>query len=210
MIKIDENKHYTRQEIADLFNYSLSSISSKWYRTKQSLLNKGYDVSKIEEKRGIVYYTIKKVVPNREKYWIEDLPGEEWITTYCHPDFEVSNKGRVREKNTYKLHKASDDGDGYLSVSIKNKSYRLHLLVLRSFSPIPDWDKFTIDHIDGNRKNANLDNLRYLSPQKNTLTMLFNRDDLQMAITEKLKQGYSYQDLLNVINSLPKKQKKFF
>ena len=173
MIKIDENKYYTRQEIANLFNYSLSSISSKWYRTKQSLLNKGYDVSKIEEKRGAVYYTIKKVI--------------------------------LREKNTYKLHKASDDGDGYLSVSIKNKSYRLHLLVLRSFNPIPDWDKFTVDHIDGNRKNANLDNLRYLSPQKNTLTMLFNRNDLQMAITEKLKQGYSYQDLLNVINSLPQK-----
>ena len=202
MIQIDESKYYTKKEIGKLFNYSEQTMRKTWKRTIDNLQKKGYILTQhiIDKKQ---YYTIKidKDKLNND----QDLPNEKWIPVYCEPRCEVSNKGRVRNVITQKIYKNYKNPDGYLTVKLYSTNYRVHRLVKISFDPIEDPDKMTIDHLDGNRNNNTLENLEYASSVENTRQMLIRRDKIQMAITEKLKNGWSYEELLKIINNLPNK-----
>lgn len=84
--------------------------------------------------------------------------------------YEVSNEGRVRNKNTGKIKKPCKDKDGYLQVDLykdgERKHKSIHRLVARAFLPNPN-SEFEVDHIDKNRTNNNVDNLRWVSHQEN-------------------------------------------
>ena len=53
-----------------------------------------------------------------------------------------------------------DRGNGYLRVTIHQKAYAVHRLVAETFLPNPE-HKPTVDHIDRNRANNNLSNLKW-------------------------------------------------
>lgn len=74
--------------------------------------------------------------------WTKDFENEKWIDAYGLSDFEVSSYGRVRNKKTLQLHKASDSSNGYKKVSIKGKNYPLHRLILLSFNFIDNADLY--------------------------------------------------------------------
>lgn len=211
MIQFDENKKYTNGEITQLFNYSPSAFhGDKWKATQQNLKDRGYLVEKEFQSptSDKFYYTIKKGPINTELYYEDETNqlDEVWIDTFCNSNIEVSNYGRVREKITHRRRKSTiDKTNGYVSVSIEGKTYRLHRLVFKSFNLEYKNDDSPIDHIDGNRQNNKLTNLRIATTLENTAFMLGNRDILQKAITEKLKQGYSYQEILEIIQKIPNK-----
>ena len=81
-------------------------------------------------------------------------------------------------KNPYwwELKGCVDKSKGYRRVTINNKNYRFHRLVY--FLHNDDWDIHdssmdnSIDHIDRDRLNNNIENLRVVTNQQNT----FNRD----------------------------------
>lgn len=61
---------------------------------------------------------------------------------------------------------------GYLTTSINNKKYSKHRLIFYAYNQ--DWDisdcsvkTNSIDHIDGDRKNNNIENLRVVTHQQN-------------------------------------------
>lgn len=56
--------------------------------------------------------------------------------------------------------------DGYRRVSIKCKTYYVHRLVAETFIPNPD-NKPSIDHIDRNRANNDVSNLRWVTTKEN-------------------------------------------
>ena len=65
--------------------------------------------------------------------------------------------------------------DGYILVNIRNKNHKnihmlLHKLMMLTFVGNPDssMKNPTIDHIDGNRQNNHIDNLRYLERVNNS------------------------------------------
>lgn len=223
---IDEEKLYSRQEFCKIFNYTESYVTSSFTKMAQAQRHKGYEIIRISSSKPATpaMYQIKKIDPepvikhqrkpkqNKDhsqgwngEYCQEDLPDEIWVTTYINPDYEVSNRMRVRVKETKALRAITPDGKGYYKVSIGGKSYYLHRIVKLSFDPVEDPTKVQIDHIDGNRQNANLENLRYLTTKENTHEMLRNRDKIQMCITEKLAHGYSYNEILEIIKNLPNK-----
>lgn len=206
MIEIDENKQYSAEEIAEIFHYSISTVKRSWNRTAKELEKHGYIITKNNTDPKNIFFTIKKG-QILDKYNISDLPGEIWTTGYYNNKCEVSNKGRIRDKVSHKLYKQyrDDSRGGYLLVQIEGKRYRVHRFVKLSFDPIENAENLVIDHIDGNRQNNNLDNLRYTTQTENTFAMLINRDKIQMAITEKLKHGWSYNEILEIINNLPNK-----
>lgn len=94
-----------------------------------------------------------------------------------HPEFtnyEVSNKGRVRSKARNwlgkKYLKPADNTNGYLFVNLyqDGKPYKryVHALVLETFvGPRPEG--FQGSHLSGKRKNNNLSNLKWASPEEN-------------------------------------------
>lgn len=64
--------------------------------------------------------------------------------------------------------------DGYPQVKLskgnKMKTFRVHILVWEAFGNTPrNGHKVQVDHIDGNKNNANISNLRLLSNRENTI-----------------------------------------
>lgn len=101
---------------------------------------------------------------------IDKIDGEEWkqIEDY---DYYISNKGRVISKNG--LMKPAESKNGYLYICLcKNgiqKTFSLHRLIAKYFIFNNNENNNIIDHIDRNRKNNNLENLRWVNYKENAL-----------------------------------------
>jgi hypothetical protein len=94
---------------------------------------------------------------------------EQWkqISGY---DYEVSSYGNVRNMKTGKLKQQHEVNGGYLRVGLykngKLKNFRVHRLVANAFIPNPHGYS-DVDHIDRNRQNNHVSNLRWLSHKNN-------------------------------------------
>ena len=55
---------------------------------------------------------------------------------------------------------------GYLQISLNGRNYLVHRLVAIHFIPNPE-NKPQVDHIDGNKKNCCVDNLRWVTAHEN-------------------------------------------
>ena len=112
---------------------------------------------------------IKLIKGNHENTMIK-LNYEVFRTINGYEKYEVSNLGNIRNKLTTQLLKPCNTGKGYLSVSLlknkKAKTMRVHRLVAFAFLDNP-LNKPFIDHIDNQRTNNNLNNLRWVTNQEN-------------------------------------------
>lgn len=97
-------------------------------------------------------------------------PDEEWRTVPGHPDYDVSNRGRVRSRKrsttpqllTNKPHSRL----GYCFVRLDGKSYGIHQIVALTFNgPCPDG--LEVDHINYIRNDNRPENLRYVTREQN-------------------------------------------
>ena len=84
--------------------------------------------------------------------------------------YQVSNLGRVRSLYKNKLLKQCDDGYGYCIVNLvkngKSKKYKIHRLVALAFISNPE-NKSYVDHINTDRKNNTILNLRWATREEN-------------------------------------------
>ena len=103
-----------------------------------------------------------------------------------YANYEVSCFGRVRNATTERILKPCLAGLGYFQVNLSNngkvKKHYIHQLVAREFLENPN-DKPCIDHIDGNRTNNSLDNLRLCSYSQN------NRNSSKRENTSSIYKG---------------------
>ncbi len=89
-------------------------------------------------------------------------------------------------KNPYWRKKILSDYNRYLKTPINNKDFRFHRIVYYAHNP--DWDIYnssrnnSIDHIDRDKLNNNISNLRVVNQRENSL----NRDCVYNA------KGYGY------------------
>lgn len=60
----------------------------------------------------------------------------------------------------------SFDTHGYKQISIHGKMYKAHRLIAQAFIPCGD-DKLVVDHIDRNRANNSVENLRWVTQKEN-------------------------------------------
>lgn len=95
------------------------------------------------------------------------MEDEQWKTIEGFEQYEVSTLGRVRKGDNY--NKLFLNPCGYPMVSIKSKSRRVHQLVAKAFIPNTDQTKNIVDHIDGNRANNNVYNLRWVNASQNAI-----------------------------------------
>lgn len=103
--------------------------------------------------------------------------------------YEVSNLGEVRNKLTGRVLKPQADIEGYERVNLHKegliKNISIHRLVLMSFVPVDGMDKLEIDHIDGDKGNNTLENLRWVTHEENLNTPEeLERRELRKAATK--------------------------
>ena len=79
--------------------------------------------------------------------------------------YKISNYGRIKGKNGRINH--GWDNNGYISVSVGNKSYQLHCLVAKVFIQSTNLDQIEVNHKDGNKKNNTITNLEWLTHKEN-------------------------------------------
>ena len=86
-------------------------------------------------------------------------------------DYEISNLGNIRLNG--ETIKSNKRGKGYLTVMLRknNKSYPFyihHLMAINYLNHKVQGLKLVIDHIDNNKLNNNIVNLRIISNRENT------------------------------------------
>src|ERR1035437_4700490 len=107
---------------------------------------------------------------------------EEWRPTH-HPDYDVSDLGRVRSHvfSTFRIMKTLPDSRGYPRVNFRvvgtpsrRKAHRVHRLVATAFiGPLPVGQECR--HKDDNRLNGRLDNIEYGTHQQNCQNSVMRR-----------------------------------
>jgi len=108
--------------------------------------------------------------------------------------YQVSNLGRVKSiiKRKEKILKACEDPNGYYIVTLYKdsikKSFSVHRLVIVAFIK-NEFDLPQVDHIDRNKLNNNLDNLRWVSYSEN------NRNTNHCDIASSKYNGVSWHKL---------------
>lgn len=107
------------------------------------------------------------------EYYSEDLKDEQWKE---FKNYYVSSKGRIRHKIKNNLLKPSI-ACGYYKVRLSEngltKDYMVHQLVYQLFKEDYDKSQYIVDHIDGNKLNNDINNLRLLTNSENTYAALY-------------------------------------
>lgn len=103
------------------------------------------------------------------------LTNEFWKRCPIYPEYYVSSEGRVYSVRSKKLMTPHLNSDGYIDVCIKTKKVKtkrlVHQLVLRTFDPRSEEEikeqKLQIDHLNTNRTDNRLSNLRWRTVKEN-------------------------------------------
>jgi hypothetical protein len=142
--------------------------------------------------------------------------------------YEISNLGRVRSlikkgNSLYKIKKTNMDvSTGYINIQLRKNNIpltkRVHRLVAETFIPNLD-NKPIVNHIDGNKKNNRVDNLKWVTYSENTLhsfklglqKKIFGnnnyitkiKDEDVLKIRELIKEGKTNRDIAKLYKVNP-------
>ena len=97
--------------------------------------------------------------------------GEE-VYKFLNPEdmkVIISSKGKVlikSNKGFYRLVKTHKDLNGYDLVTLQNRTYLVHSLVAQVFLDTPPGLLSTIKHVNGDKSDNSVSNLKYSSPEE--------------------------------------------
>ena len=127
--------------------------------------------------------------------------------------YQVSNYGKVRSldrtlinikgrKKTYKgrLRAFTVNPNGYLVLSIKDKTYFVHVEVAKAFIPNPDHKK-EVNHLDGKKLNCHVSNLEWATRLENIAHAFQNGLIVTSRGEKQSSTKLTTEIVLNVISS---------
>ena len=135
--------------------------------------------------------------PSKEKpvSKIADLT-KNWIKLPSNENYAINTDGEVANLKTGLLVRGSER-NGYLRITIRNKQYSIHRLVWETFNePIPEG--YYIDHIDGNKSNNALSNLRLVTQSDNMKNAMKNGHKGQISVLQYDKKGNFIQEFESI------------
>ena len=91
---------------------------------------------------------------------------EKWKTISYEDAYEVSNKGRVRNKSSKHIKSLRFDRYGYVRVTLypSGKTYTIHRLVAKAFL---EGEGEQVNHINGDKTDNSVGNLEWCSASHN-------------------------------------------
>ena len=95
-----------------------------------------------------------------------------WIECRVNNDYEIFTEYPfdIRKKSTGKIVSEHFNNDGYVRVNLNNVKYQKHRIVAVHFLPNDQpLIKTEVDHINRNRSDYHLSNLRWVTPSQNQL-----------------------------------------
>lgn len=165
-----------------------------------------------EENTSRENFTRSKTIFDYEEQFQSEMNENKedviWKTVVGFPNYEVSNKGIVRNKNTGYILKRLLNSDGYYYVDVYTNDHkavhkRIHRLVADAFyGPQP---LLVVNHIDGNKLNNDVSNIEWVTAEENS--RLASLNDLyktkKVRIVETGETFKSIKDCAKAINSHP-------
>lgn len=97
-----------------------------------------------------------------EEVWVAVTKPDFPVNKFGHT-YEVSNYGRVRNKTKDKILSGRINKDGYWTVNLAGKDYKVHRLVAFNFLWDSYEDDMTVNHKDFNKSNNAVDNLEWVT-----------------------------------------------
>lgn len=206
-----KEKKMTREELCKKLNVSEATVRTNFPSFAVAQLKKGLLIER-EGKGFNTNYTIKKVNPqeierqffsrrNKRNILENDLEGEIWKTLNCSKEHEISNLGRIRRTDTKEELKGVNQ-HGYIYIDTGKFKEALHRLVLKTFVPREDAKNLTVDHINGNRLDNRLENLRWCTKEENISFMMQKRKELNIELTRLISKYGSYDKVLKILQML--------
>ena len=118
--------------------------------------------------------------------------NEVWKAIDGYLNYQVSNMGRVRNCVSGRILQPGVNQNGYYFVFLfqdtRGKQFRVHRLVANEFlEKPPSIQNLVVDHIDRNRKNNMITNLRYCTRSQNAI----NKDKYCLGASSQFK-GVSF------------------
>jgi hypothetical protein len=111
----------------------------------------------------------------------------------------ISNYGNIKSIKTNKILKKQIINDGYLSSTLCGKPYLIHKLVIENFSNEKKIN--VVDHIDGNKQNNCIFNLRHTTFSENTKNAYINNPKMKKILTKVYKYDINNK-LIKIYSSM--------
>ena len=126
---------------------------------------------------------------------------EKWIDIPGFEQYQVSTLGRVKSKPKHfmkeRILEGTIDPNGYVRVMLRkdNKPYSrvVHRLVMIAYNPTQDTWK-DVDHINRDRQDNRLINLRWVTRKENSHNRVYKRKDKIMCVDENYNWYESYRE----------------
>jgi hypothetical protein len=98
-----------------------------------------------------------------------------------YEQYLIDRDGIVYNTKTNKFITTRLNKAGYETIMLLGKSFLLHRLIAKTFIPNPN-NLPVIDHIDRNRQNNSLENLRWVSQKENSLNKTFDKKNSKSGV----------------------------
>ena len=146
------------------------------------------------------YYKIKSqyLIDLENKYGDIDKLQYQWYKCIESSDYIINSIGIVKNTKTNKICTQNEDQHGYMKVCINRKPYLVHRVLIEAVLNRKLDRKEVVDHIDTNRKNNSIENLKLTTPKGN-----MNNTNTKNKLGKKIAQiNILTHEQLNVFNSI--------
>lgn len=157
---------------------------------------------------GLVIETAEKKQGHPNKYRIVEnnltiAEDEVWIDLIYDNQYMISNYGRVKNKKNGRLLGFENKKDGYVRVKTNKDFIQIHRGVYFSFYPeyFEEEQLYNVDHINGQRTDNRLENLRLLSHKDNLKMRDENQGEVRTIIAQLIAK-YGYEETQSKLKSL--------